>query len=90
MLKYLAVLLPSLYYMTCFGYGTILFAVTGSKLFAQFYHFTVAQTGLMLSIPLLIGCLIGELNGGRLTDWLLYRTSTPLPSPSPTHPLTTN
>jgi hypothetical protein len=50
--------------MTCFGYGTVLFATTGASLFAKFYHFDVAQTGLMLSIPLLIGCLIGEFNAG--------------------------
>jgi len=59
--------------MTCFGYGSVLFAVTGAKLFAQFYHFDVAQTGLILSIPLLIGSLIGEFNAGWLTDWMVYR-----------------
>lgn len=73
MLKYVSIIIPSLYYMTCFGYGTVLFASTGAALFASFYHFTVAQTGLMLSIPLLIGCLIGEFNAGWLTDWMVYR-----------------
>jgi len=73
MLKYIAVFIPSIYYMTCFGYGSVLFAVTGAKLFAQFYHFDVAQTGLILSIPLLIGSLIGEFNAGWLTDWMVYR-----------------
>ena len=64
MLKYISIFIPGLYYMTCFGYGTVLFATTGASLFAKFYHFDVAQTGLMLSIPLLIGCLIGEFNAG--------------------------
>lgn len=71
MFKYLAVTIPGLYYMTCFGYGSVLFATTGSQLFKQFYNFTVSQTGLMLSIPLLIGCVIGESNAGWLVDWMV-------------------
>lgn len=73
MLKYLAVSLPGLYYMTCFGYGSVIFASTGSALFKEFYGFTVSQTGLMLSIPLLIGCIIGEANAGWVTDWMARR-----------------
>jgi hypothetical protein len=73
MLRYISVVIPALYYMTCFGYGTVLFALTGASLFGKFYHFTVAQTGLILSIPLIIGCLIGELNAGWLTDWMVRR-----------------
>lgn len=73
MLKYISIVIPGLYYMTCFGYGTVLFATTSASLFAKFYHFDVAKTGLMLSIPLLIGCLIGEFNAGWVTDWMVYR-----------------
>lgn len=73
MLKYIPVFVSGLYYMTAFTYGTVLFASTGAILFAEFYHFTVAQTGLILSIPLLIGCLIGEFSAGWLTDWMAYR-----------------
>lgn len=73
MLKYLTITIPGLYYMTAFGYGSVLFATTGSQLFAEFYGFSVSQTGLMLSIPLLIGCLIGEANAGWLTDWMVLR-----------------
>lgn len=73
MLKYLAVTIPGLYYMTAFGYGSVLFAATGSKLFHEYYDFSVSQTGLMLSIPLLIGCLIGEANAGWLIDWMSLR-----------------
>ncbi|KAK5170459.1 uncharacterized protein LTR77_005047 [Saxophila tyrrhenica] len=73
MLKYLAVALPGLYYMTAFGYGSVLFATTGAQLFSEFYGFSVSQTGLMLSIPLLIGCAIGEANAGWLTDWMVRR-----------------
>jgi hypothetical protein len=73
MLKYAAIVIPGLYYMTAFGFGSVLFAATGSSLFRELYHFDVAQTGLMLSIPLLVGCLIGEFNAGWLTDWFVYQ-----------------
>ena len=73
MLRYVSVLLPGLYYMTSFGYGSIIFSLTGASLFRRFYDFDVAQTGLMLSIPLIIGCLIGEFNTGWLTDWMVRR-----------------
>jgi hypothetical protein len=73
MLRYIAVLLPGLYYMTAFGYGTLIYSMTGAQVFAEFYHFDVAQTGMILSIPLLTGCLIGELNAGWVTDWLVRR-----------------
>jgi hypothetical protein len=73
MLKYVSIVISGLYYMTSFGYGTVLFALTGASLFGQLYEFNVAQTGLILSIPLIIGCLIGELNAGWLTDWMVRR-----------------
>lgn len=73
MLKYLLVSIPGTYYMTAFGYGSIIFAATGSQLFREFYGFSTSQTGLMLSIPLLVGSLIGEANAGWLIDWLVVR-----------------
>jgi hypothetical protein len=50
MLRYITVLLPGLYYITAFGYGSII---------SEFYDFNAAQTGLILSIPLIIGSLVG-------------------------------
>lgn len=73
MLKMASVFLPAVLYMACFGYGTVLFALTGAKLFTELYGFSTAQTGLMLSIPLLIGGVTGELNAGWVTDWLSNR-----------------
>lgn len=73
MVKYLLVSIPGTYYMTCFGWGSIIFAATGSQLFKEFYGFTTSQTGLMLSIPLLVGSLIGEANAGWLIDWMVVR-----------------
>ncbi|KAJ3573898.1 hypothetical protein NPX13_g4540 [Xylaria arbuscula] len=72
MLRYLAVLLPAIYYMTCLAYGSVLFATTGSVVYKEIYGFSVIQTGLILSIPLIIGNLIGEAGAGWFTDWLLY------------------
>lgn len=76
MLKYVSALIPGLYYLTYFGYGTVLFAVTGAQLFAKLYDFSVSQTGLILSIPLTIGCLIGEFSAGWVTDLLVRRFAT--------------
>ncbi len=75
MMRYVCVVIPALYYMTAFTYGSVIFAVTGSVVFHQVYGFNTAQTGLMLSIPLLIGCLIGEANAGWFTDWLVYQSA---------------
>ncbi|KIY02001.1 uncharacterized protein Z520_02139 [Fonsecaea multimorphosa CBS 102226] len=73
MLRYLSIVIPGFYYMTAFGFGSVLFAATGSSLFRSLYHFDVAQTGMLLSIPLLIGCLLGEMSAGWLTDYMVYR-----------------
>lgn len=73
MLRYISVVVPAIYYMTCFGYGTVMFALTGSSLFSKFYKFETWQTGLLLSLPLLIGCLIGEFSAGWVTDWAANR-----------------
>lgn len=75
MLRYLCVLLPALYYMVAFGFGSVLFASTGSLVFREFYNFNLIQTGLMLSVPLLIGSFIGEANAGWFVDWLILRHS---------------
>lgn len=75
MLRYLCVLLPALYYMLGFSFGSVLFAATGSVVFRTFYHFDLVQTGLMLSIPLLIGSFLGEANAGWFVDWLIFKHS---------------
>ncbi|KAI1110440.1 MFS general substrate transporter [Nemania sp. NC0429] len=72
MLKYLAISLPAVYYMTCLAYGSVLFATTGSVVYKEFYGFNVIQTGLILSIPLIIGNAIGEAGAGWFIDRLLF------------------
>ncbi|KAH8820654.1 major facilitator superfamily domain-containing protein [Xylogone sp. PMI_703] len=71
MISYWAVSLPSIYWMTANTYGSAMFAVTGSHLAAQLYHFNVAQTGLLMGLPLTIGCMIGEATAGWVSDMLI-------------------
>ncbi|KAJ5971190.1 uncharacterized protein N7479_001108 [Penicillium vulpinum] len=70
MLKFVAISLTGTFYMVCFGYGGVIFALTGASLFNKLYGFNTAETGLILSLPLLIGGGLGELSGGWVTDWL--------------------
>ena len=71
MIQYWAVTLPSIYWMTCNTYGSALFAVTGSHLAAELYDFDVAQTGLLMGLPLTIGCMIGEASAGWVSDFFI-------------------
>ncbi|KAM0253069.1 hypothetical protein ACHAQJ_007445 [Trichoderma viride] len=73
MLKYVAVVLPCIYYMTANTYGSIVFVLTASSITEKLYHFDVAQNGLLLGVPLTIGCLIGESCTGWISDWLINR-----------------
>lgn len=73
MTRYVCVVVPNIYYMTCLAYGSVLFATTGSVVYTTFYGFNIVQIGLILSIPLLIGNLIGEATAGWFVDWLVYR-----------------
>ncbi|KAJ5606674.1 hypothetical protein N7510_009455 [Penicillium lagena] len=71
MCKYVAVSLPAVYWATANTYGSALFALTGSRIAAVQYDFNVAQTGLLMGIPLTIGCMIGETSAGWVSDWAL-------------------
>lgn len=71
MIQYWAVTLPSIYWMTTNTYGSALFAVTGSHLVKELYDFNVAQTGLLMGLPLTIGCMIGEATAGWVSDRII-------------------
>lgn len=73
MLQYWSIVIPCVYYMTANTYGSLLFTLTMPSLAPELYHFNTAQTGLLLGIPLTIGCLIGESSTGWLSDWLINR-----------------
>lgn len=71
MIQYWAVSLPAIYWMTANTYGSAQFAVTGAHLAAALYKFNVAQTGLLMGIPLTIGCMIGEATAGWVSDMMI-------------------
>lgn len=71
MIQYWAVSLPAWYWMTANTYGSALFAVTGSHIAAELYHFNVAQTGLLMGIPLTVGSMIGEATAGWVSDFII-------------------
>lgn len=73
MIRHVCVVVPNIYYMTCLAYGSVLFATTGSVVYSTFYGFNISQIGLILSIPLLVGNLLGEATAGWFVDWLVYR-----------------
>lgn len=71
MVKYAAVILPSIWYCTANTYGSALFAVTGSHLAAAVYKFNTEQTGLLMGIPLTVGCMVGEASAGWVSDLII-------------------
>jgi hypothetical protein len=73
MLKYWSIIIPCVYYMTANTYGSLLFVLTMSSISEELYHFNTAQTGLLIGVPLSIGCLIGESCTGWISDWLITR-----------------
>lgn len=73
MLKYWSIIIPCIYYMTTNTYGSLLFVLTTSSVADKLYHFNTAQTGLLIGVPLSIGCLIGESFTGWVSDWMITR-----------------
>lgn len=72
MLRYPSVLLPVLYYGLSFGFGSVIFAITGAAAFGSTYHFDTVGVGLSIGLSTFIGTLIGELFAGPVSDRLLY------------------
>lgn len=73
MLRYPSVLLPTIYYAVSFAYGSILFIVTSSQLFAMNFEFESSQVGLLVGVPITVGSLLGELISGGFSDWVSGR-----------------
>ena len=71
MTKYAAITLPCMMYMVNLTYGSPLFAVTGSYVGAAIFHFTQEQTGVFLGLPLTVGCLMGEISAGWVSDFII-------------------
>ncbi|KAL6719526.1 hypothetical protein ACLMJK_003767 [Lecanora helva] len=73
MLQYPSVLLPTIYYMVSFAWGSILFIISSANVFAKTYHYKPYQTGVLLGTPLTVGSVLGELISGAFSDWISNR-----------------
>ena len=73
MLLYPSITIPTIYYATSFGYGTILFILTSTNIFSRLYHLQPYQVGVLLGVPLTAGSILGELCAGYLSDWVSQR-----------------
>ena len=73
MLRYPSVAFPFFFYTWSWTFINILPAVSMAKIYAATYHFKSGAIGLCTGIPLIAGCLVGELTGGRLSDYILLR-----------------
>ncbi|KIN08655.1 hypothetical protein OIDMADRAFT_175426 [Oidiodendron maius Zn] len=73
MMKYWAVIIPCVYYATTNTYGSIVFVLTASSITEDLYKFNTAQNGVLLGVPLTLGCLIGEACTGWISDLLVNR-----------------
>ena len=71
MAKYTAVYLPSIFFATTSTYGSILFAVTGASIASKVYHYNTFQTGLLMGLPLTVGCTLGEASAGWISDLMI-------------------
>lgn len=54
-------------------YGSIIFVLTAASISEDLYDFNTAQNGVLLGVPLTVGCLIGESCTGWISDWLINR-----------------
>jgi MFS family permease len=71
MLRYPSVLFTFIYYSYAFGLGAVLFAVTPAAAFGGIYHFDPAQVGLAFGVSTTVGCTVGELFSGPVSDFIL-------------------
>ncbi|KAL9087440.1 MAG: hypothetical protein Q9159_003652 [Coniocarpon cinnabarinum] len=72
MLQYPSVVLPAIYYSVSFGFGSVMFAVSGAPAFSEIYDFGPSQVGLCIGLGTFTGTLIGELTAGPVSDRILY------------------
>ncbi|EPE04869.1 mfs general substrate transporter [Ophiostoma piceae UAMH 11346] len=73
MLKYPSVAFPFWFYTWSWTFINILPAISMAKIYGSRYGFASGQIGLCTGIPLIIGCLIGEVCGGKMSDFILYK-----------------
>ncbi|OCL02087.1 MFS general substrate transporter [Glonium stellatum] len=72
MLKYPSVTLCFWYYTWSWTFVNILPALSMAKIYSSHYGFESGAIGLCTGIPLIVGCVIGELCAGKLSDYIMY------------------
>jgi MFS family permease len=55
------------------AYGSLVFVLTASTIATDLYNFDTAQNGVLLGVPLTLGCIIGECCTGWISDMLINR-----------------
>jgi MFS family permease len=73
MLKYPSITIPFWYYTWAWTFVNTLPAISLANIYTKAYHFKSGPIGLSLGVSLIIGCLLGELSAGRLSDYIVYR-----------------
>ncbi|KAK9452442.1 major facilitator superfamily domain-containing protein, partial [Dipodascopsis uninucleata] len=71
----IAVLLPTLYYMTSFAFSSTVFGVSAASIAKTVYGFDTAQTGIFMSVPFTVGGLLGEATAGWVSDLIVSRSA---------------
>lgn len=84
--KYPSILIPTIAYSMVFGFCSVLLTVEIPQLFIPKFGFNAQQIGLQF-LGIIIGSLIGEQIGGRLSDFWMHRKAKQMayhaPSPPP-------
>lgn len=70
--KYPSILIPTIAYSMVFGFCSVLLTVEIPQLFIPKFGFNAQQIGLQF-LGIIIGSLIGEQIGGRLSDFWMHR-----------------
>ncbi|GAB7351598.1 hypothetical protein MBLNU459_g2219t1 [Dothideomycetes sp. NU459] len=73
MARYPSVIFPALYYASCYGFASILPAVTVTAIFTKAFHWDTLDIGLGYGAALTIGSFLGELAGGMVVDAVTRR-----------------
>ncbi|OJD29041.1 mfs multidrug transporter [Diplodia corticola] len=66
------VLVPTLAYATTFLFASILISIEIPQIFVEKFHLNTQAIGLQ-NLSLIIGSVIGEQMGGRMSDWWMQR-----------------
>lgn len=85
--RYASILIPSVAYAIVFGFTSVVLTVEIPQLFLPKFEFNPQQLGLQF-LGMIVGSIIGEQLGGRLSDfWMKRRSKSIHGKPAPEHRL---